>query len=188
METVYMRDAKKLKALVHYVCWKTSDDRVLGAVKLNKSLFFSDLWTYVERGTPLTGEAYQKREHGPVSKSLLRVLDDLANEGAIFVRREVPPHKGRLDVIALTKPDITCFTSDEISLIDDAIHYVCYEHSAHEISEESHDIIWELAEIGEEIPYYAMLASELGEVTPEHLDWAKLQASKAPKIAAEAAA
>ncbi len=179
-----MRDAKKLKTLVHYVCWKTSDDRVLGAVKLNKSLFFSDLWTYVERGTPLTGETYQKREHGPVSTSLLRVLDELVAEGAIFVRRQLPPHHGRLDVIALTKPDITGFTPDEISLVDDAIHYTCYEHKTHEISEESHDIIWELAHIGEEIPYHAMLASELGEVTPEHLEWAKQMASKAPKVAA----
>lgn len=184
MEIVYMRDAKKLKALVHYVCWKTSEDRVLGSVKLNKSLFYSDLWTYVERGTPLTGEVYQKREHGPVSKSLLRVLDELVAEGAIFVRRELPPRKGHLDVIALTKPDISGFTADEISLIDDAIHYVCYERKTHEISEESHDIIWELAEIGEEIPYHAMLASELGEVTPEHLEWAKLMAPKAPKVAA----
>lgn len=184
-KVVFMRDAKKFKALVHYVCWKTSEDRVLGAIKLNKTLFFADLWTYAERGTPLTGESYQKREHGPVSRTLLRTLDELAEEGAVFVRRASPPHHGRLDVIARTKPEIdACFTADEISLIDDAIHYACYEHKTHEISEESHDIIWQLAEIGEEIPYHAMLASELGEVTPEHLEWAKQVASKGPKVAA----
>lgn len=36
----------------------------------------------------------------------------------------------------------------------------------------SHDAIWEAAYIGEEIPVYATLAANEGEITPEVLAWA----------------
>ena len=41
------------------------------------------------------------------------------------------------------------------------------------ISDKTHDIIWKLAEIGEEIPYEAMWASRLDAVTTDDVRWAK---------------
>lgn len=40
-------NAEKFKALVHYICWKVEDPRQLGATKLNKILWFSDVLTYL---------------------------------------------------------------------------------------------------------------------------------------------
>ena len=57
-------------------------------------------------------------------------------------------------------------------MVDSAIEYVCM-HTAMGISEKTHDVIWELAEIGEEIPYEAMWASRLDGVTKEDVKWAQ---------------
>jgi hypothetical protein len=174
---MFKRDRNKLKTLVHYVCWKADDPAVLGAIKLNKVLWVADLWAYVERGSPITGEHYVKRQHGPVSPSVPGLVSELASAGNLVVRRRDHFGKEKVDYIALTKPDISVFSADEISLIDEAIQFVCYEHTAKQISDKTHDIIWELAELGEEIPYEAMLASGLGEVTPDDVEWARGLAS-----------
>ncbi len=166
------RDRNKLKALVHYVCW-TVEPEVLGAIKLNKVLWVSDLWSYVHRGTPITGEHYIKRQFGPVSPSIPGLVRELETAKVLVTRRREVFEGEKVDYFALTEPDVSCFTADEMSIIDRAIYFVCYKHTAKGISDRTHDVIWELAEIGEEIPYAAMLASVLGEVTPSDVEWAK---------------
>lgn len=165
------RNREKIKSLAHYVISQCPNPEVLGSIKLNKVLWVSDLWAYVARGEPITGEHYIKRQFGPVVASMVGILDELKVEERIAVRQA--PRGGKVDYFALTEPDLSLFTAEEISLVDDAIRFVCLEHSANEISERTHDIIWKLAEIGEGIPLHAMLASELGEVTPEDVEWAK---------------
>ncbi|MCB9504840.1 MAG: SocA family protein [Gemmatimonadales bacterium] len=167
------RDVKKLKALTHYVCWKCENPAILGATKLNKALWVSDLWWYVRTGAPITGETYVKRQYGPVPSSILTILGDLEREGAIVTRERRYDGFNKRDFIALTEPDISMFTPEEISVIDKAIDFVCHRHTAKSISRRTHDDIWKIAEIGEEIPYHAMLASVLGEVMPEDVDWAR---------------
>lgn len=165
------RNREKLKSLVHYVIAKCPNPDVLGSIKLNKVLWVSDLWSYVGTGQPITGEHYMKRQFGPVAASMKGILDELKAEDRIAIRQV--PGGGKVDYFALTTPDLGPFTAEEISLVDEAIDFVCLEHTAEEISERTHDDIWKLAEIGEEIPLHAMLASELGEVTPEDVAWAK---------------
>ena len=167
------RDRNKLKALVHYVCWKCDNPAILGAIKLNKVLWVSDVWAYIGRGAPITGERYVKRQFGPVPASIVGIVAELEAEKQIVVRQREAYGKPKTDYIAMTKPDLSAFTAEEISLINDAIHYVCHKHTAMQISRKTHDAIWELAEIGEEIPYEAMLASHLGEVTSEDVQWAR---------------
>lgn len=170
------RDHDKLKTLVHYVCWKVKNPADLGAIKLNKVLWVSDLRSFVERGQPITGERYVKRQLGPVPFSILGVVKELQQEHKLVVRQNESYGNPKTDYIALKRPDIgSVFTADEISLIDDAIHFVCHRHTAMGISERTHDVIWKLAEIGEDIPYEAMLASSLGEVTEDDVAWAKQQ-------------
>lgn len=165
------RNREKTKSLVHYVISQCPNPDVLGSIKLNKVLWVSDLWAYVERGEPITGEHYIKRQHGPVVASMVGILGELEAEARI-VQRQIP-RGAKVDYFALTEPDLSMFTATEISLVDGAIRFVCLENTSSEISERTHDIIWKLAEIGEEIPLHAMLASELGEVTPEDVEWAK---------------
>jgi len=171
----FHRDRDKLKSLVHYVCWKVKNPADLGAIKLNKALWVSDIRAFVDRGAPITGERYVKRQLGPVPYSILGIVKELQQEGKIVVRQTESFGNPKTDYIALTRPDISHFAPDEISLIDDAIDFVCHRHTAMAISHKTHDAIWKLADLGEDIPYEAMLASSLGEVTPEDVAWAKQQ-------------
>jgi len=147
---------------------------MLGGLKLNKVLWVADLWSYVATGTPITGEHYVKQQFGPVPASMPNVLESLQTEGKLIVRRTEAHGNPKTDYIALSRPEnlSELFTADEISLVDEAIDFVV-AHTAHEISDRSHDIIWQLAEIGEEIPYEAMLASRLDGVTQDDVNWAR---------------
>lgn len=166
-------DQEKFKRLVHYVCYKAHDPSILGAVKLNKVLWYSDYIAYFLWAKPITGEVYIKRQHGPVPKHILRALTELIREKSM-VEREVEYYGyPKKEYIALTRPDISIFTPDEISLIDEMFDYVCEKHTATSISEETHDDIWKLAIIGEEIPYNTIFASKLGEIDETDIEWAR---------------
>jgi hypothetical protein len=163
---------EKFKSLVHYICWRCADPTKLGAVKLNKVLWRADFKAYLELGEAVTGATYVKRQYGPVPSAILQAQRELQAEGRISIREVEYYEKGKREFFALTRPDLSLFNADEISLIDEAIEYVTEKHTARSISEESHDRIWELARIGEEIPYYTVF-SKPAEITEDDIEWAK---------------
>lgn len=176
-----IRKRDKLKALVHYVIARCEDPNILGSIKLNKVLWVSDLWAYVKWGQPITGEHYVKQQFGPVA-STVGIMNELQAEKKIVVRRRETFGYTKTDYIALVPPENISaqFTADEISLVNEAIEFVCLEHTAMGISDKTHDIIWQLAEIGEEIPYEAMWASRLDGVTKDDVKWAQAVSAKHP--------
>jgi hypothetical protein len=165
-------NSEKFKSLVHYICWKCADPTKLGAVKLNKVLWRTDFKAYLELGEPVTGATYVKRQFGPVPVSILSALRELQTEGNISIREVEYYDNPKKEFFALTRPDLSSFTADEVSLVDEAIEYVTEKHTARSISKESHDRIWELARIGEEIPYYTVF-SRASEITEDDIEWAK---------------
>ena len=168
------RNFEKFKALVHYICWRCEDPTKLGAVKLNKALWRADFRAYLELGESVTGATYIKRQYGPVPSDILPALRDLKAEGKLSIRDVEYFEKDKKEFFALTRPSLSSFTAEEISLADEAIEYVTEKHTARSISAESHDRIWELARIGEEIPYYTMF-SKPAEITEDDIDWAKMK-------------
>jgi hypothetical protein len=172
-------DWNKLTTLVHYICASCEDPSILGGTKLNKVLWYADVNAFIEFGHPITGETYIKQQFGPVAEHLLPVVKELERKEAIVVRQA--PHFAytKWEYISLKSPDISMFKPDEISLVDNMINIVCHGNTAKSISAQTHDVIWELAEIGEKIPYYAVLASELGEFTKQDMEWAKRAISTA---------
>jgi hypothetical protein len=167
------RDLKRFKSLVHYICSKCPDRNLLGATKLNKILWYSDALSLETRGTPITRETYIKRQFGPVPQHILDVIAKLEQEGAIAVKNTPFHSYEKREFVSLTQPDISMFTPEEISLIDDVIGEICFNHTATSISLASHDRIWELAEIGDELPLETIFASDLDEVTEADVAWAK---------------
>lgn len=163
----------KLKSLAHYICWKCQDPATLGAVKLNKVLWFADTTAFIMWGKPITEATYVKQQFGPVPSSIYAALHELVTERKLVIRDMPHFGKAKREFIALVSADISMFSPEEISLVDEVIHEICNNHTATSISEASHDRIWELAEIGETIPYQAVLASELGEITDADLAWAR---------------
>ena len=171
-------DRSKLTALVHYICAACEDPSVLGGTKLNKVLWYADMNAFIERGHSITGETYVKQQFGPVAQHLLPAVKTLEDQDAIAVRQA--PHYAytKWEYVSLKQPDISMFKPEEISLVDDMIQIICHKNTAKSISRQTHDVIWELAEIGEEIPYYAVFASELGEFTKDDMEWAKREVTK----------
>ncbi|MGO9021826.1 MAG: Panacea domain-containing protein [Syntrophobacteraceae bacterium] len=163
---------EKFKDLVHYICHIADRDK-LGAVKLNKILWFSDVVSYVARDEPLTGATYIKRDLGPVPRDILRAIEELVRENKLVVRDVSYYGNTKTEYITLQEPDLSNFSASEISLVDKVAHDICHHHTAKSISEKTHNIIWKLAGIGEEIPYYAVYAAELGEITEEAIEWAR---------------
>jgi hypothetical protein len=164
---------KKFRTLVHYVCDKCSEQpSKLGATKLHKVAWHADMIAYLQTGETITGETYVKRQFGPTAKHMLPTLDDLEKAGAIAVRDVDYFGYDKTEYVSLKKPDIGDFSAQEIDIVNDMIRYVCDENSAASISAKTHDRIWELAEIGEEIPFGTAFAGNPGEVTADSLKWA----------------
>ena len=72
---------------------------------------------------------------------------------------------------------MTGFDGDELRSVDFWIELIDQKHTAGSISEESHDYAWEIARMGEEIPYHAILANRLREPDEEELERAKKRAA-----------
>jgi hypothetical protein len=166
-----MYNGEKFKNLVHYVCAKCDDPRTLGATKLNKILWYSELQAFLSLGRPITGARFVKRQFGPVPVAVIPALEELQNEGALAVRDVTYFGKPKREYISLRDPELGEFSPDEISIVDSVAAIICERHTAGSISEHTHDDVWEMAEIGEDMPLYTVFAVK-GEVTEQDIVWA----------------
>lgn len=167
-----MFDREKFKSLVHYVCSRVDNPSQLGATKLNKVLWFSDLLTYLNINAPVTGARYVKRQFGPVPAAIVPIIEELRAEGALAVRDVEYFGKPKREFFALTVPDISAFSSKEISIIDSVIGAICEKHTATSISELTHNASWEMAEIGEDLPFFTVFSARIGEIDESDIAWA----------------
>jgi hypothetical protein len=149
----------RLKELVHYICDRCKDEpEILGATKLNKVLWYVDTFAFLKLGRSLSGETkYVKQQYGPVPRGILNVLGKLQREEAILIQEKKLGRGIKRTYVVLKSADNSVFTADEKDLIDSITQTVC-RRNAKEISDLSHNAVWEAAEDGEEIPLYAVLA------------------------------
>jgi len=174
--------ATKLDALVHYVCAKCDNPNQLGATKLNKVLWYSDVFAFAQLGESITGAVYVKRQFGPVPKDIMAARSRLKRDGLIIERQALYHNYQQTQFLVLKRPDISMFTSDQISMVDGVIQAICLSHTATSISEISHDLVWEAAEIGEEIPMSAAaFGGSIGELDEDDIAWAQQEIDKIEK-------
>lgn len=166
-----MAGQDRTEAVAHYVIAR-ADPNKLGAVKLNKVMWFADLEAYRRLGHTITGQtSYEKRQYGPVPNNIVRSIRRLEQADKIATR-EVPTFGGtRREHVWLKKPDVKMFSADEVDILNAAIDWVCEEHTAKSISALSHDRLWEQAELGEQIPVGAAAVMP-DEVDGEDIAWA----------------
>lgn len=162
----------KFANVVHYICHKAENPAVLGSVKLNKVLWYADVIHYMVDGAPITGETYVKRQLGPVPQHMPSVMDQLVVTGR--VARGKVDHYGFMknEFISIAEPDLSGLTAEEVARIDEAFDHVCLNHTAKSISDETHGVIWQLAAMGECMPYSTVFASSEGEIDETDLAWA----------------
>ena len=172
-----MADMQKFKTLVHYICAQSPSRSKLGATKLNKILWYAERDAYVQRGRPISGAKFVKRQYGPVPEAIVPILAELADSRAIVIRETMVFGKSKREFINLTTPDISKFEPEEISIVNSAIYAICHFHTANSISKKSHDEVWELAEIGEEIPLYTVFSIP-GEVDEDDIAWGRAEIAR----------
>jgi Protein of unknown function (DUF4065) len=167
----YMRN-DRLASLLHYIIGRVKPAD-LGAVKLNKIAWFADRDAYMRLGRTISGREYIKLERGPVPKGVMADLEGLKLSGKIAERRVKVVDFSRREFEALVEPDLTVFQTDELEIVDAIIDFV-REKTASEISEISHDEVWEACDLGEEISMRKAAAAALLQPIDERaLTWAK---------------
>jgi hypothetical protein len=129
---------------------------------------------YRKLGEPITGARYVKRKFGPVPAQIVSVLNQLTAEGTIKPKTSLYHGYEKMSYTVL-KPTYPDFLSPkEKAIVDDAINFVCDQHTAASISEFSHDDVWKLAQDGEDLPYFTAFVKP-GKITAEDLEWAQMQ-------------
>jgi uncharacterized phage-associated protein len=150
------------KGIVHYVCANVDPD-ALGNVKLHKIMYFADMMHFMSEGKPLTGVDYLKQQFGPVARHLSACLKELEREG--LIRIETTDYYGFEKKRYVSKSEPAVALSDkQIDLLQEVIGFV-RSQTARGISNFSHDLAWQLAEMGERIPYAAVYGWEPCEIS-----------------------
>lgn len=166
-------DLAKFKEAIVYFCHKAREKPdCLGKTKLNKSLWYSDAMSYALFGHPVTGERYVKHQFGPVPSHMKPTLRELQEKGDIVVADTLYFGRPKFEFKALREPRLDLFSETDLAAMDASFEHVCEKHTAKSISEQTHTDSWEMAAIGEEIPYFAFLVDEPDEITPEDVEWA----------------
>jgi hypothetical protein len=161
-------DMRRLEEAVLFICSTCRAEDRLGAVKLNKILYYSDMLRFAATGKSITGATYVKQQRGPVPKEVVEAINTLKAAGRLETREVSIFDKTRREFDALDEPELKIFEHPELKLIQDMIGAVC-GFDAQEISDISHTIVWEAADLGEELPYESFLVSYLGDVDEDDL-------------------
>jgi hypothetical protein len=155
----FNEDRRKLKELILYVSQQCATKHNFGSVILYKILYFSDHFAYGKLGQPITGAEYIKEKHGPIPRTGIRAIQELADEGRLRVDA-VRHGKGTLKKpVALNGPDMSMFSPAEMSLIDSVIERF-QEATTRKARSVSHQLkAWRAYEFGEIIPYETVYVS-----------------------------
>lgn len=166
----------KLCELVLHIARQSEEDVFFGAVKLNKLLFFADFLAYRAYGQPITGAEYQKLEHGLAPRQLKPLLRRMERKKMIAFRETELGGYTQKRILALREPNLTKFSANEIALVDDLLRR-CLNRNASEMSALSHRFRgWQLAELGETIPYAVALIGSREPTESERKRGLKLEA------------
>ncbi|MEE9303803.1 MAG: Panacea domain-containing protein [Thiotrichaceae bacterium] len=163
----------KLKEIVHYICRKKAlHPEQLGAVKLHKILWYTDIRSYRITGETLTGASYKRMQQGPFANELNDVVTELAKEQKLTVREVEYFEYDKYEFVGKGTPDISMLEDRQIRWIDEQIDAICEGHTATSISEKTHDKMWQGAEMHESLPVSAA-AIRFIEPGQEAIDWAR---------------
>lgn len=167
----------KLRAAISYIVVR-SEHANLSTVKLHKVLYYTDMLHFIQTGQPVTGAQYRKRPFGPICDALLRVLEEMAQDGEI--RIDTVDYFGyqKKQLTVLRESETNRLSPGELDLLDESIRFVCDNNTAQTISDFSHDMVWDMVEYGEIMPYYNAILLLPNQVSEDTFAWADAEISK----------
>jgi len=159
---------KRLRELIVYIAGKFLTCEFFGVVKLNKTLFHSDMLSFRRYGEPITGSKYKKDERGPVPVRILPVQKQMEAQSEIRVVHEDKYGLTQRRVVPLRKPNLTLFSGRDIAVVDEVIERL-WPKTGSQVSAESHGVQWNTRTLEDLIPYEASYLSD-EPVTPADLE------------------
>jgi hypothetical protein len=148
-----------LRELILHLSLGSQADESFGLVKLNKLLFFCDFSAYRKFGRSITGQQYLAQEWGPCPRRMKPVSDAMQNSGQLAIQKRAYYGHEQRRPVALREADLSGFAAEEIALSDEWVQRL-WGTGGRQISDVSHGFIgWEIAEIGDPIPYSMALVS-----------------------------
>jgi hypothetical protein len=144
----------RLKEASLYVMRMAASFDFFGLVKLNKILWRADFEAFKERHSPVTGRLYVKLKAGPAPYEMLPLLNEMKQAGLIEIAETKVPNEQR--PVAIVDPVLKNFSPNDLRFLDDAIAYY-RDMTAAEASEDSHGLAWKTRDLGEPIPYDAVI-------------------------------
>lgn len=112
---------EKFKELLLYIAKKTEGDPTFGAIRMNKALFFADMFAFGRFGKSITGAEYQKLEHGPAPRSLLPLRKELIDAGDAVIAPRNVGGQTQHRLVHLREPNLSEFSGQEIALVDESL-------------------------------------------------------------------
>ena len=148
----------KLREAVHFVARKYAvSPEKLGAVKLQKILWYFEIKSAIHTGEPAIGALFVKGNYGPYTRDIQYAVNELKAQDRLHtdVVEFFDNEKARL--IGKGQTDISVFSEKEQRWLDQIAADICENHTGGSISERTHGSIWQMAEYGEEIPLLAAI-------------------------------
>jgi hypothetical protein len=148
--------SSKLIEAVHFVCKKMAlESHKLGAVKLQKIIWYFDVKSFLFTKKTVTGATFTKGEFGPYSLEIGEAVRKLVAEDRLFMDTEDYFGNDKARFVGKGLTDLLLFSDEERRWLDEITTDICENHTADSISERSHGAIWRMAEYGEVIPFAA---------------------------------
>jgi hypothetical protein len=162
----------KIEQVAHYaICH--SEPNNLGATKLNKVLWFADVFHYRKYGKTVTGlDAYVKMPRGPVPHNIEAVLSRMKQKGLIIESSVEKFSYPMRQFYPLERIDADMFSSSEIEAIHEAIAFIT-PMTATLASNETQTTYWDEIEMGKPMKIGAA-SIQTGELEEADLEWALL--------------
>lgn len=146
-------DKERMERLALYIASRSSNDPKFGKTKLAKILFYSDFAAYRETGEPITGASYSKLPNGPVPLAMYSAIKRVVKCGKGVISEDNYYGKAQMRLVATEPVGISIFTSEEISLVEQAIEAL-RDEDASGVSALSHtEPAWQYVGDMEPIPY-----------------------------------
>jgi hypothetical protein len=150
----------KLGQALHFIIsYAEKNGLELGAVKLTKTLVFSEVASLYLQGRSITGVKIVKAPQGPVPDGYKEALKRLEAEGKIKVTESDQFHEPTV-YQSPCEPDLSGFSVSDLKIISDLTATCCNDYTAKALSRETHNHFWEMVGMGQEIPLSAYLWPE----------------------------
>lgn len=117
---MFKLDEKKYRNVILYFASKIGGGSVWGKKKMYKLLYYLDFDFFEKFEKPVTGDVYHKLQMGPAPSYFDAIATDLNKDGLLSItkRGTGPGYNDTYVYKALTDPDLSVFSVDEIKMMD----------------------------------------------------------------------